>query len=197
MRYLTNFQHERDRQKEVNRDRKWLYNKRYYEKKRLKSNLVKNNNIVKNNYNVAKNVIRKYEKFWSQNYIKFHNPVIIEHIYNKLDIKNRIEKRLEAERIVRCCMHIRDSYVRNMYKILVVLKKKSEVCLSLANKCSTIDEKLRVFCGKSRHTASSENYFVDSTYRNITSSQSQSFAINEKGQITNILPLVEGRAKKA
>jgi len=69
--------------------------------------------------------------------------------------------------------------------------------LSLANKCSTIDEKLRAFCGKSRYTASSENYFVDSMYHNITSSQLQSFAMNEKGQITNILPLVEGRAKKA
>jgi len=38
-----------------------------------------------------------------------------------------------------------------MYKILAVLKKKSEMCLSLATKCSTIDEKLRAFCGKSRH----------------------------------------------
>jgi len=29
-------------------------------------------------------------------------------------------------------MHIRDNQIRNMYKMLAVLKKKSEVCLSLA-----------------------------------------------------------------
>jgi len=53
--------------------------------------------------------------------------------------------------------------------------------LSLANdnKCKTIDDKLRAFCGKSRHTTSSENYFIDATYRNIT--ESQSLEINIKG----------------
>jgi len=69
-------------------------------------------------------------------------------------------------------MHIRDSQIRNMYKLLAVLKKKSEVCLSLATKCSTIDEKLHAFCGQSKHTVSFKNYFIDSTYRNIISSQS-------------------------
>jgi len=68
-------------------------------------------------------------------------------------------------------MYTWDNYVRNMYKILILLKKKSEVCLNLSNdnKCKTI--KLRAFCGKSRYTASSENYFIDTTYRNITESQ--------------------------
>jgi len=69
------------------------------------------------------------------------------------------------------------------------------VCLSLATKCSTIDEKLHAFCGQSKHTASSENYFIDSTYRNIISSQS--LIMNVKGQITNVLPLMEARAKKS
>jgi len=49
-----------------------------------------------------------------------------------------------------------------MYKILILLKKK--VCLSLANDNKTIDDKLRAFCGKSY------NYFIDTTYRNITES---------------------------
>jgi len=101
-------------------------------------------------------------------------------------------------------MHIRNSYVRNMYKILATLKKKSEVCLSLANdnKCKTIDDKLRAFCGKSRHTTLSENYFIDVTYRNITKSQSLEInikgqiTINIKGQITNVLPLMKARAKR-
>ncbi|KYN13982.1 hypothetical protein ALC57_13812 [Trachymyrmex cornetzi] len=70
--YLTNF--ERDRQKVVS-SRKWLYNKRYYEK----------------------------------------NPVAIKNIFNKSDIKNNVEKQLEAEKIVRRCMQIRDKYVRDMY----------------------------------------------------------------------------------
>jgi len=94
-------------------------------------------------------------------------------------------------------MHIRNSYVRNIYKILALLKKKSEVCLSLANddKCKTIEDKLNAFCGKSRHTASSENYFIDATYRNIT--ESQCLEMNVKGQITNVLPLMKARAKKS
>jgi len=70
---------------------------------------------------IAKNIIRKYEKFWSQNYRKIHNP---EEILKKLDIKSHIEKRLEAERIVRWCMHIRNDYVRNIYKILIIIYRR-------------------------------------------------------------------------
>jgi len=115
----------------------------------------------------------------------------------KLDVKNHIEKLLEAERIVRWCMHIRNSYVRNIYKILALLKKKSEVCLSLANddKCKTIEDKLSAFSSKSRRTASSKNYFIDATYRNIT--ESQCLEMNIKDQITNVLPLMKAQAKKS
>jgi len=63
-------------------------------------------------------------------------------------------------------MNIRNNYIRNMYNVLAVLKKKSEICLILVNKCCGIDEKLDALCGTARHTALSENYFVDSTYRN-------------------------------
>jgi len=117
IRYLKNAQYECDRQK-VYCDRKWLYNKQYYEKKKLKSN------FVKKNCDVSKTIIKKYKKFWSRDcIIKFHNPVVIEKISKKLDIKNQIEKRLEAEKIVRWCMHIRNNYVRNMYKIHSSTKK--------------------------------------------------------------------------
>lgn len=74
------------------------------------------------------------------------------------------------------------------------------MCLSLANddKCKTINDKLSAFCGKSKHTASSENYFIDSTYRKIAEiAESQSLEMNTKGQITNVLPLVKARAKKS
>ena len=91
-------------------------------------------------------------------------------------------------------MQIRDRYVRNMYKILVLLKKKLEVCLTLATKCKTSNEKLVTLCGNSKHTTSSENYFIDGTY-NISSSQI--LAINMEGQITNILSLIEAQAKKS
>jgi len=62
-----------------------LYNKRYYEKKSICS-------LVKQNRDTAKYFIKKYEKFLSQNYIKYYNPVAIENIFNKLDIKNNAEK---------------------------------------------------------------------------------------------------------
>jgi len=50
-----------------------------------------------------------------------------------------------------------------MYKILALLKKKSKVCLNLPTN-DKIGNKLDAFCGKSRHTALSENYLIDSTY---------------------------------
>ena len=53
-------------------------------------------------------------------------------------------------------MQIQDKYVYDKYKILALLKKKSEVCLTLATKCKTIDEKLVALCGKLKHTALSE-----------------------------------------
>jgi len=67
--------------------------KQYYEKKKLKCSLKKKN------LNIAKKIIEKYEKFWSQNYIKFHNSKAIEAIVNKLD-KNYVKKQLEAKEIV-------------------------------------------------------------------------------------------------
>jgi len=57
-RHLKIFQYERDRQKIINCDRKW-FNKRYYEKRKLKSNLVKKN------CDIAEKIITKYKKFWS------------------------------------------------------------------------------------------------------------------------------------
>jgi len=123
------------------------------------------------------------------------NSVAITDIVKKLDIKDNIEKQLEAEKILRWSMHIRNSYIHNMYKILAVLKKKSEVHLTLVTDCLTIDDKLHALCGISRHTASSENYFIDSTYNELTSSQP--LVTNVKGQVINVLPLIEAQAKKA
>jgi len=45
------------------------------------------------------------------------NSVAITDIVKKLDIKDNIEKQLEAEKILRWSMHIRNSYIHNMYKI--------------------------------------------------------------------------------
>ncbi|XP_036140365.1 uncharacterized protein LOC118644830 [Monomorium pharaonis] len=185
--YFIHSQHERDRYRKYS-DCKWLYNKQYYEKKILKFNSVKKY--------VGQNIIKKYSKFWSKNYIHMRNPVTITDIMNKLDIKNKIERRLEAERILRSSLYIRNNYIHNMYKILAVLKKKAEVHLTLVTECLTIDDKLHALCGISGHTASSENYFIDSTYSEQFIS-SQSLITNVKGQIINILPLVEAQAKKA
>lgn len=102
--------------------------------------------------------------------------------------------------MVRWYMNIRDNYIRNIHKILTVLKKRSETCLTVVGECCTVDDKLRALCGISRHTASSENYFINSTYHNITLSEvniNEPLIMNSKGQIVNVLPLIEGRAKKS
>ena len=85
--------------------------------------------------------------------------------------------------------------------------------LTLVAKCSTIEDKLDALCSESRHTASSENYFIDSTYHNVTSSEplntkeevlnilpliknvtsSKPLVINTKGQVINILPLIQAK----
>jgi len=64
--------------------------------------------------------------------------------------------------------------------------------LTLVSKCCGI-EKLDALCGISRHTASSENYFVD-TYRNII--LKESLVINMEEQVVNVLPLITAQAKK-
>jgi len=91
----------------------------------------------------------------------------------------------------------------------------------LVEECSTFDEKLQALCGDvSKHTSSSENYFIDSSYRNTISSKTsiteplikektqienvsicydmtlpevnitEPFIINVKGQTENVLPLL-------
>lgn len=96
-------------------------------------------------------------------------------------------------------MHIRTIIFAKYTKRLTLIKKKSEVILLaekiLVAECSTIDEKLHALCGISKHTASSENYFIESTYRNIISSEP--LVINAKGQVVNILPLIKGQTKKS
>ncbi|KYN15986.1 hypothetical protein ALC57_11765 [Trachymyrmex cornetzi] len=172
-RYLKHSQHERDRQTQYH-NRKWLYNKRYYEKK---------------------NIIKKYDKLWSKSYIQMRNPIIITDIVKKINIKDHVKKQLEAEKIVRWSLHVRNSYIRNMYKILAILKKRSEVHLTLVTDCLTIDDRLHALCGISRHTASTENYFASMYHDKLVSSEP--LIMNVKGQVTNILPLIEARAKQA
>jgi len=112
-----------------------------------------------------------------------------------LNISGHIEKQLEVDKILRWCLHIRDNYICNLCKILASLKKKSEVCLSLNNKCSTIDDTLNALCGISRHTASSENYFMESTY--YTTILRENLIMNVEGQVVNVLPLIKAQAKKS
>jgi len=62
--------------------------------------------LLKKNHDIVKNNIKKYEKFWSQNYIKFYDPKAIKDIFNKLNVKNHVEEWLETERIVVVCIRI-------------------------------------------------------------------------------------------
>lgn len=83
-------------------------------------------------YNVAKKIIKKYDCIReSVNPIKIRGCIemFIRNVSIKVDSKCHVEKRMEAERIIRCCMCGRN-YVRNISKILASLKKKSEICLT-------------------------------------------------------------------
>src|SRR5436190_18307501 len=100
IRYLKNFEQERNRYKKHS-NRKCLYNKQYYEKN-IKKSAITNNDI-------SKKIIKKYNKFRSQNTIKVCHSleIYIKGIEKKLNIRGHIEKRLEAEKIVRWYMYIR------------------------------------------------------------------------------------------
>lgn len=143
--YSKNSQREQDRQKRLDPIRKWLYNKRYYQKSKESVPTVKN-------YDVQKKILKKYRKFRSQNIIKLHSSkVYIQNIAKKLSITDHIEKRLKAEKIVRWCMYVRKSYIRNVYKILTLIRQKAEVNLTELNlifaENSTNEDKIAVLCG--------------------------------------------------
>lgn len=79
--------------------------------------------------------------------------------------------------------------------MLILLKNKSGTCLTVVAEYSTVDDRLRALCGISRHTASSENYFVDSTYHEITKiNVTESLITNMKRQ--KMYFLMEAQAKK-
>lgn len=145
---------------------------------------------------IVQKINKKYEKFWSRNSIKICNSLKIfkvKDIVKKINIKGHIEKQLEAEKIIRWCMHIRNSHIRKIYKMLTLIKKKSEVNLTLVAECSTIDEKLRALCGISKHSLMRKLFywFYISRYNFIGTFN------NTKGKVVNILPLIEGQIKKS
>jgi len=89
--------------------------------------------------------------------------------------------------------------------MLALIRQKAEVSLNLVVE-STSDEKLQALCGKSRHIASSKNYFIDSTYYHVTpleplnteekivklpliKTSSKPLVINAEGKVINVLPL--------
>lgn len=89
--YLNNFQYEQDRQKKLDSDRKWLYNKRYYEK--IKSLQTPAKSVIEiKNHDIIKKITKKYENIWSKNSIKVRHSleIYIKDIAKKLNIKGHI-----------------------------------------------------------------------------------------------------------
>ncbi|KYQ54057.1 hypothetical protein ALC60_07036 [Trachymyrmex zeteki] len=161
-----------NRAKQIQRYRRDLANNRAKQKQRCRRDLGNNHTKKRSHYEAD---LKNYRTKKRMRYL-----INFQHERNRQ--KSYLPRHYQ-------CLQIRD-----MYKTLALLKKKSEVCLSLATKCETIDKKLCALCNQSRHTASSENYFIDSTYRNVSSSH---LIMNVEGQSTNVLPLIEAQAKKS
>lgn len=85
IRYSKYRQNEQNRQKKIDLDHKWLYNKQYYEKNKKSILAIKSHDI-------RKRIIKKYKKFCSKNTIKLHHSLelFIENIIKKLNIKGHI-----------------------------------------------------------------------------------------------------------
>lgn len=197
IRYAIASQNEQIRQKKLKR--KCRNNRQYYEKKKEERKKENKGIDIVNKCNVAKKIIKKYNNFRCQSSktLKLQNSLTIikKNIVNKLNIKGQIEKELKADKIIRWCMHVTNGYIHKMYNMLATLKKKSEVLLTLVDKCYKVDEKLDALCRISRHTASSENYFIESIYHKVTFKES--LIINMEGQVVNVLPLITAQAKKS
>jgi len=109
---------------------------------------------------------------------------------------NIARQRIEVEQIIQWCIHARDNYVNILKKILLILKKKAVVSLNRSTECSetTIILNNQALCGLCKHTSSTESYFFETSYEYVKFDEP--FIMNEKGQIINILPIVQKQNKE-
>ena len=99
--------------------------------------------------------------------------------------------RLEAERMIKWCFHIRQKYIMEMKKLLKDCKEKVEVSLTRTAECLEVDVRINALCGESRHTSSSESYYAESSYHPF--SGSESIIWNSAGKAINVLPVLQSK----
>ncbi|XP_066600006.1 putative autophagy-related protein 11 [Prorops nasuta] len=173
---------------------------------------------------VTKKIIKKYNHINRQNNniaLKFTAERYIQNLTKTLGIPSLTESRMEAERIIKWCLYTRNSYITSMKKNLKEIKRKAEVSVTRSKQCTSIDimNKVNSLCGLSKHIASSEQYFYETSYyamseileanldfsvgtgedfpttrrdlkRNITK-----IVMNSEGKCINIMPILESKNK--
>lgn len=168
-------------------------------KKRTTWNDKKDLLTFKHKKQVVEKIKKKYYRIIQINNnvrMKYSKEKYINNISEFLGMPSLSENRLEAERIAKWCFHIRELYILQMRRVLSKCKEKAEICLTRAAESSSLGfvDYVNAFCGKSKHTASSELYFREATYR-IFKKSSESIIMNSEGKAINILPIIESRNK--
>ena len=192
--YASHKLHENNRIREFykcNPKNKKICNEKYYKKHK---NYIK----IMQKKSLANRISWKYKRMYVKaNKIGFIQSI---EIYIKILLKNMkateiTAQRIEAEQIIKWCIHTRDNYVSLLRKTLSLLNNKVTVSLDRIPKCSTSDiifnnnHYTQALCGLCKHTSTTESYFFETAYKFVEFHEP--LIINENGQVINILPITK------
>ena len=124
---------------------------------------------------------------------KNNNETYIRKLSKIISMPSGEASRLEAERIIKWCFHIRQKYILKIRKLLKDCKEKVEVSLTRGAECLEVDDRINALCGQSGHTSSSESYYAESSYHTFTGSES--IILNSEGKAINVLPVLQSKKK--
>ncbi|KAJ8669196.1 hypothetical protein QAD02_000455 [Eretmocerus hayati] len=165
---------------------------------------------------------------------------IIDRVMERSDSHMTLDK-LQVDRVVTRCIHIRDSHMKQLKKNLKSTQKKCELAISKLGDVplsENVKFAISILCGRSGHRSSTEPYFLETVYntdrfkrwletdldengpepcKTVPETMSHSrvvdenlieplselpsesvddvFIINDRGQVTNILPPIPTRGK--
>ena len=124
-------------------------------------------NIKKNEKNNKSN--SKDDSLLTTYKINLCMETFIQKLSSKLDSTSdslcEINNRIEAERIIKWCMTGRKNYICRLNRLINTLKTKAEDHIIVAKQLVDNNQnKISGLCGVSKHNASTESYFTDTTY---------------------------------
>ena len=175
----------------------------YFDLKKRYCNLNKEQNLIKAKKTVAKKIKKKYKVILKQDTNKLlqNKEKFIRNVMEKLDpVSTEEDRREEAKSLVSTAIYVRSTYISRLKRVLQSCKNKVSISLTRLG-IMPIHENERAaliaLCGFPKHCSTTEPYFSEAAYgfqkgrctENIE--DSNVIILNEKGQSTNIFPLID------